>query len=106
MVDVVYVEHDGTEHAVTAESGQTLMQAAVDNAVPGIDADCGGGCACGTCHVIVDEAWIGKLADVDDMEQSMLSMTPESEAGSRLSCRVELSESLNGIRVTLPEFQM
>lgn len=106
MVKVIYVAHDGTEHAVTAAAGQTLMQAAVDNAVPGIDADCGGGCACGTCHVIVDEAWLGKLGSIDDMEQSMLSMTPESQAGSRLSCQVALDESLDGIRVTLPEFQM
>jgi 2Fe-2S ferredoxin len=106
MIEVTYVEHDGSEHKVTAEDGQTLMQAAVDNGVPGIDGDCGGSCACGTCHVIVDEAWMGKLENADSMETSMLGMTPEQQAGSRLSCQVALTDKLSGIRVSLPEFQM
>ncbi|GAA5314873.1 MAG: 2Fe-2S iron-sulfur cluster-binding protein [Candidatus Pelagadaptatus aseana] len=106
MIEVTYVEHDGSEHKVEAEAGQTLMQAAMDNGVPGIDADCGGSCACGTCHVIVDEAWLGKLEAADAMEDSMLGMTPEQQSGSRLSCQVSLSDELSGIRVSLPEFQM
>ncbi len=106
MITVTYKEHSGEEHQVQGESGQTLMQVATDNMIPGIDADCGGGCACGTCHVIVDEAWTAKVGSPDDMEESMLGMTPERSDGSRLACQIELSDEMDGIVVTMPEFQM
>lgn len=106
MINVIFIEHQGKVHEVEAESGTTLMQAAVDNAVPGIDADCGGGCACGTCHVKVCEEWLGKLSPADAGESMMLNMTPEQSPESRLACQITLSEALNGLTVKLPEFQM
>ncbi len=106
MAKVTFIEHDGTEHEVELEYGQPLMQIALDNMVPGIDADCGGECACGTCHVIVDPAWLGKTGQASDDEQQMLDMTPEKTASSRLACQITASEALDGLIVRLPEFQM
>ena len=106
MGNITFVEHDGTEHVVEIEEGSSLMEAAVNNSVPGIDADCGGDCACGTCHVIVEGDFFSKLAGAGDTEQQMLEMTPENESTSRLSCQVKLSEELDGMTVRLPEFQM
>ncbi|MGH1371108.1 MAG: 2Fe-2S iron-sulfur cluster-binding protein [Cellvibrionaceae bacterium] len=106
MAKITFIEHSGEQHCVPAEDGQTLMQVAIDNAVPGIDADCGGGCACGTCHVIVAEQWREKLNPANDNEEAMLSMSPDPQQGSRLSCQVEVNEELDGLVVELPEFQM
>jgi len=102
---VTYIEFDGTPHTVEAENGSSLMQAAVDNEVPGIDADCGGGCACATCHVYVDEVWIAKLNSADVMETSMLQLAEGVAANSRLSCQIELNDGLDGLTVHLPESQ-
>lgn len=82
------------------------MQVAVDNGVPGIDGDCGGSCACGTCHVILSEEWFAQLNDIADDEQQMLGMTPECSKTSRLACQVPLTEAMDGMVVRLPEFQM
>ncbi len=106
MANITFVEHDGTEHTVDIEEGKSLMQVAMDNGVPGIDADCGGECACGTCHVIVDDRWIKATGAVSEEEQQMLDMTPEKEVTSRLSCSVNLSSEMDGMVVRLPEFQM
>lgn len=106
MTDVTFVEFDGTKHSIQADSGQTLMQLALDNGVPGIDADCGGGCACGTCHVIISEAWQSKVSPVNDSEEAMLSMSPDPQVGSRLACQIEVTDDLDGLVVQLPEFQM
>lgn len=106
MSRITFVEHNGTEHVVEIEEGQSLMQSAVDNDIPGIDADCGGACACGTCHVIVDDNWIQATGGINADEQGMLELTPEKTSTSRLSCQVTLSESLDGLVVRLPEFQM
>ena len=106
MGQITFIEHDGTEHVVDIEDGQSLMQTATDNMVPGIDADCGGECACGTCHVIVDPDWISKTGSASDEEQQMLGMTPEKTATSRLACQITASESLDGLVLRLPEFQM
>lgn len=106
MGRITFIEHNGTEHVVDIEAGQSLMQTAVDNDVPGIDADCGGGCACGTCHVIVDENWIQTTGDMDLSERGMLDMTPEKTATSRLSCQITLTDAMDGLVVRLPEFQM
>ena len=106
MIKLKFIEHDGTEHEVDADAGGSLMQAAADNLVPGIDGDCGGGCACGTCHVKVDAVWLEKLPAADAMESSLLDMTPERSDNSRLSCQIQITEALDGMVVTLPEFQM
>ena len=105
MVQITYVEHDGTEHVVDSQSGVSLMQAAIDNLVPGSDADCGGECSCATCHVMVSENWLEKVGSPGEMEESMLDLNPERQENSRLSCQVEVSEDLDGLRVTMPEFQ-
>jgi 2Fe-2S ferredoxin len=103
---ITFIEHDGTEHVVEIEEGKSLMQAAVENGIRGIDADCGGACACGTCHVIVDNHWIQATGGINADEQGMLGLTPEKTDTSRLSCQVTVSESLDGMIVRLPEFQM
>ena len=105
MVQITYVEHDGTEHVVDSQTGVSLMQAAIDNLVPGIDADCGGECSCATCHIMVCENWIEKVGAPGEMEEMMLELNPERQENSRLSCQVEVSEDLDGLRVTMPEFQ-
>ena len=105
MVQITYVEHDGTEHVVDSQTGVSLMQAAIDNLVPGIDADCGGECSCATCHVMVNENWLEKVGPPGEMEESMLDLNPERQENSRLSCQVEVSEELDGLRVSMPELQ-
>jgi 2Fe-2S ferredoxin len=82
------------------------LEASLDNAIPGIDADCGGACACGTCHCFVGESWSDSAGEADPMEESMLNMRPDREALSRLSCQIEVSDSMEGMVVRLPEYQM
>lgn len=106
MITITLVEHSGQEHKINASAGDTLMQAAVDNAVPGIDADCGGSCACGTCHIKVSAEWRESVGPAIGSEADMLDMTPESEEGSRLACQISLQPDHDGLVVTLPEFQM
>jgi len=103
---VIFIEHDQTEHVAEFEAGSSVMQIAVDNAIPGIDGDCGGECACGTCHVIVSEDWFSKTGTPGDEEEQMLSMTPERTSTSRLGCQVIVTDEMDGITVHLPEFQM
>jgi ferredoxin, 2Fe-2S len=105
MPQVTYVEHDGTEHRVEVEEGLSVMRGAVDNGVPGIDADCGGQCACATCHVFVDEAWLGRTGTKREQEESMLSFAAAAEPNSRLSCQIEMTADLDGLVVRLPEAQ-
>jgi 2Fe-2S ferredoxin len=105
VVKITYVEHDGREHEVEAENGLTVMEVAVKANVPGIDADCGGACACATCHVYVDEAFLPKVGEPSPMEDSMLDFASERKANSRLSCQIGVSEALDGLKVTIPEFQ-
>lgn len=107
MIAVTFIEHDGTEHVVEGNSRQSLMEAARDNNVPGILADCGGACACATCHVMIGETWSPKLPDIAVDEESMLDLgleerTPES----RLACQIALNEELDGIVVRMPESQI
>lgn len=105
MTQVVFIAHDGTRHAVDAVDGESLMRAAVDNGVPGIDADCGGMCACATCHVFVDAAWSAKLAPPNAQENEMLNFTAERRETSRLACQIPVSAALAGLTVTMPEGQ-
>lgn len=106
MGSITFIEHNGTQHSVDIEAGKSLMQMAMDNGVPGVDADCGGECACGTCHVIVEDNWIDKTGEVTEDEAMMLEMTPEKADTSRLSCQISASEAMDGMVVRLPEFQM
>jgi len=106
MPKITLIEYSGTSHSIDAEVGKSLMQNALDNGVPGIDADCGGACACGTCHVFVDEDWMSASGEPDAMEEAMLGMRPDRSEQSRLSCQIEVTEDLDGMVVRLPEFQM
>lgn len=104
-VAVTYVECDGAVHEVTVEPGVTAMQAAIRNGVPGIDADCGGACACATCHVYVDEKWKDRVGAPDVMEDRMLEFVEKRVPNSRLSCQIVLTEDLDGVILRLPESQ-
>ena len=105
MPRVTFIEFNGTEHTVDATSGESLMLAAVNNGVPGIDADCGGGCACATCHVYVESEWIDKTGSPDAMESSMLQLAEGVADNSRLSCQIAVDDSLEGLTVRMPESQ-
>ena len=107
MPRIYFVDHEGVERAVDANDGESLMQAAVRNSVPGIDADCGGACACSTCHVYVDEAWVDKLPKREAMEEDMLDFAYEPDpVRSRLTCQLKVSDALDGLRVQMPEKQI
>lgn len=106
MGHITFIEHDGTRHQMEIEADKSLMLHAIDNLVPGIDADCGGACACGTCHVILDEQWFSRTGQIAPNEQQMLEMTPEGTPTSRLACQIDVTEALDGLVVRLPEFQM
>ena len=105
MPTVTFIEYNGTPHEVDAVNGVSLMRAAVDHNVPGIDADCGGACACATCHVYVDPAWLAKTGARTEMEESMLSFAAATQENSRLSCQIEMSDALAGIVLRLPDGQ-
>jgi 2Fe-2S ferredoxin len=106
MAKITYIEHDGTEHMVDVRPGLTVMEGAVKNDIPGIAADCGGSCACGTCHVYVDEAWRETTGARSAMEEPMLEFVAAPvEANSRLSCQIKVTEALDGLIVRMPESQ-
>ena len=105
MPKVTFIEHNGKSHTVDAAAGLSVMEAAVKNLVPGIDADCGGACACATCHVYVDAAFAGKIPEKSDMEQTMLDFANEVTADSRLSCQIKITPELDGLVVRLPASQ-
>lgn len=106
MPSITLIEHNGARHRIDADVGKSLMQNAIDNAIPGIDADCGGACACGTCHVFVDDSWLQPSGEADAMEEAMLGMRPDRTEVSRLSCQIEITDDLDGMVVRLPEYQM
>lgn len=106
MAKITFITHDETVHVVDADDGSFVMNAAIDNLVPGIDADCGGECSCATCHVVVDDQWIGVVGQPGEREESMLDLNPEREPNSRLSCQIPVTEEIDGIVVRVPEFQM
>ena len=105
MPKVTFIEHDGTEHAVEAGEGFSVMEAAVRNGVPGIEADCGGACACATCHVYVDPAWVEATGTPVEMEADMLEFAIEPQPTSRLSCQIRITDALNGLVVRVPASQ-
>jgi 2Fe-2S ferredoxin len=106
MVKITYVEHDGSRQDIDVPVGWSVMQAAVKHGVEGIEAECGGGCACATCHVFVDEAFLDKLPPAAANEEAMLENTAvERHSNSRLSCQIKVTEALDGMVVTMPERQ-
>lgn len=105
MVKITYFDHEGTGRDVDANVGESVMEAAVRNNIPGIDADCGGACACATCHVYVDEAFLDKTGTKEAMEESMLDFADGVQENSRLSCQISVSAELEGLKVTTPESQ-
>ncbi len=106
MPKITYIEHDGTEHVVEVPVGLSVMEGAVKNAIPGIDADCGGACACSTCHVYVDPAWLDKLPKREPMEEDMLDFAYQPQDNSRLTCQLKVTEALDGLVVRMPEKQI
>ena len=102
MIKVTFISHDGDESEVSVEVGISLMRAAVDNGVPGIDGDCGGQCACATCHVYIDSPWDALIPPLGSREDEMLSFTSERANSSRLACQVKLTAELAGMVVRLP----
>ena len=105
MPQVTFIEHNGTAHTVEAVIGKSLMEAAVDNSVPGIDADCGGACACATCHVFVEVEWEGKTGARTEAEIAMLNFAAEVKPNSRLSCQIPITAELDGLVVHMPDGQ-
>ena len=105
MSKITYIEHNGKSHTIDVPRGLSVMEGAVQNNIPGIDADCGGAMACATCHVYVKEEWFDKLPKKEDGEEDMIDMAYEPNKFSRLSCQLIVSEELEGLVVNLPEKQ-
>ena len=106
MPKITYIEHGGKSHTIEVANGLSVMEGAVQNNIPGIDADCGGSMACATCHVYVKEEWFNKLPKKEDGEEDMLDMAFEPKKNSRLSCQLMVSDQLDGLVVNLPEKQV
>lgn len=105
MSKITYIDHSGKERTVDVPSGWSVMEGAVKNRVPGIDADCGGACACATCHVYVDPTWLEKLPPRQEMEDQMLDFAVERKTNSRLSCQIKVTPELDGLVVRTPKTQ-
>ena len=105
MAKITYVTSDNQIHTVEVQNGLTVMEGAVQNDIPGIDADCGGGMACATCHVYVNEEWFDKITPKEDGEEDMLDMAYEPKKNSRLSCQIIVSDELDGLTVNIPSKQ-
>ncbi|MBI2718319.1 MAG: 2Fe-2S iron-sulfur cluster binding domain-containing protein [Rhizobiales bacterium] len=105
MAKITFIQHNGAEQTVDAIPGMTVMEAAIKNLVPGIDADCGGACACATCHVYVEPEWREKVGARNPMEEDMLDFAFDVRDASRLSCQIKVAPALDGLRVRVPEKQ-
>ena len=105
MPKITYIAFDGEETTVDAKEGMSVMQSAVNNGVDGIVAECGGACSCATCHVYVDEEWLGKLPEAQAMEKEMLDFVMSPQPNSRLSCQLKVTAELDGLVVNTPESQ-
>ena len=105
MPKITYIERNGKIHVVEVPNGLSVMEGAVQNNIPGIDADCGGSCACATCHVYVDEKWFSKLPNKEDAEEDMLDMAFEPNKSSRLTCQITVIDDLDGLVVKMPSKQ-
>lgn len=105
MVKITYIAHDGTEKMVDVPVGVTIMEGAIQNGIDGIEAVCGGNCYCGTCRIYVAKGWLEKLAPPAEEELGMIEASGEEDPSARLACQIPVTEALDGIRVTTPEFQ-
>ncbi|MEM7619788.1 MAG: 2Fe-2S iron-sulfur cluster-binding protein [Pseudomonadota bacterium] len=105
MPKIIFIEADKTEHSVDAEVGMTVMEVAVKNRIPGIDAECGGACSCATCHVYIADTWQKITGAAEDMEEDMLDFAFDVREQSRLSCQIQISEQMDGLTVHIPEKQ-
>ena len=105
MAKITYIDAGGERYEVAAENGSTVMENAIRNGVPGIEAECGGACACATCHVYVDEQWTDTVGQPEPMEEDMLDFAYDVRANSRLSCQIRVRDELDGLIVTVPERQ-
>ena len=105
MPKITFIDQKGLSKTIEIENGLTVMEGAVQNNVPGIDADCGGGMACATCHVYVEDSWFNKIEKAEDAEQDMIDMAYKPQKNSRLSCQIVVSDEIDGLTVTTPEKQ-
>ncbi len=105
MLKLKFIGNDDTVYDLEVQDGSTVMENAVRNSVPGIEAECGGACACATCHVYVDEAWTDKVGEPEPMEEDMLDFAVDVRANSRLSCQITMSAELDGLTVRVPDSQ-
>ena len=105
MTKITYIDFQGNSKTIEVENGLTVMEGAIQNNIPGIDADCGGSMACATCHVYVEEKWFNKILKAEDAEVDMIDMAYEPKKNSRLSCQLIISDELEGLKVTTPEKQ-
>ena len=105
MTKITYKDHQGNSKTVDVDNGLSVMEGAIQNEIPGIDADCGGAMACATCHVYVEENWFSKIPKAEEGEIDMIDMAFEPKKNSRLSCQIIISEELNGLEITTPEKQ-
>ena len=105
MPQIIFISHDGREQEVDAAPGTSVMQAAVDNFIDGIHAECGGACSCATCHCFVDESCVDKIPPPDPVELQMIECAVDPQSNSRLSCQLEISDTLNGLIIRLPARQ-
>ncbi|MEP6827021.1 MAG: 2Fe-2S iron-sulfur cluster-binding protein [Aestuariivirga sp.] len=105
MAKITFIQHDGKEITANGVPGMTVMETAIKNQVQGIDADCGGACACATCHVYVEPEWVEKVGKRNPMEEDMLDFAFDVRDSSRLSCQIKVSDALDGLRVKVPEKQ-
>ena len=106
MPKITYIEFNGKSHKIDVANGLSVMEGAVENNIPGIDADCGGSMACATCHVYVKEDWFNRLPPKQEGEDDMLDQAYEPKKNSRLSCQIQVSDNLEGLEVNLPEKQI
>ena len=106
MAKITFKTHENDSHVIDIKNGLSVMEGAIQNDIPGIDADCGGGMACATCHVYVNEEWLNKLPNKEDGEEDMLDMAFEPKKNSRLSCQLMVSDQFEGLVVNLPEKQV
>jgi 2Fe-2S ferredoxin len=106
MPKITYIEFNGTPHEVDVDVGASVMEGAIHNDVPGIEAECGGCCSCATCHVYVDSKWIAATGKADPLERDMLESVMDLRGGSRLSCQITVTDEMDGLVVKLPELQI
>ena len=105
MAKITYIGFDGAEHVVDVPPGKSVMEGAKSNSIPGIDANCGGGCSCGTCHVYIDEAWRARVGGRTELEVATLEFAEDVAENSRLACQIPVTEALDGLVVRMPESQ-